>query len=174
MNSESVIPNPLFLPFPHPRLSTHGPRLPRFPLFPIRNPQFLVTLSTITERKRVPELAESAILAKVPLLVIGRPYSETDPYYLNESLVDFVAATYIITTMVTVSIQDIRFDFARVKSALERGEELMLTYRNRPLAKLLPVVGRKSGEPDPALTFGTHPENVEPMSNREIDLAIYA
>ena len=76
--------------------------------------------------------------------------------------------------MVTVSIQDIRFDFARIKSALERGEELMLTYRNRPLAKLLPVVERQSDEPDPALTFGTHPENVEPLSNAEIDLAIYA
>jgi len=50
----------------------------------------------------------------------------------------------------------------------------MLTYRNRPLAKLLPVVGRKSGEPDPALTFGTHPKNVQPMNSREIDLATYA
>jgi len=53
------------------------------PLSTFSNPQFLVTLSTITERKRVVELAEAATLAKVPLLVIGRPYSETDAYYLR-------------------------------------------------------------------------------------------
>ncbi len=47
------------------------------------NSPFLVTLATITERKRVVELAEAAILANVPLLVIGKPYSESDPYYLR-------------------------------------------------------------------------------------------
>ena len=73
--------------------------------------------------------------------------------------------------MVTVSIQEMRFDFAKVKSGLERGEEFMLTYRNRPLAKLLPVVEMVS--PDPALSFGAPPEDLEPMSNAEIDRAIY-
>jgi len=41
--------------------------------------------------------------------------------------------------MATVSIQEMRFDFGKIKSALERGKELMLTYRNKPLAKMLPV-----------------------------------
>ena len=75
--------------------------------------------------------------------------------------------------MVTVSIQEMRFDFAKVKSALQRGEELMLTYRNRPLARLLPVAGKPSDGPDCALSFGMKSEDVPPMSNPEIDRAIY-
>jgi len=41
----------------------------------------LVCTATITERKRVVELAEAAILAQVPVWVIGEPYSKGDPYY---------------------------------------------------------------------------------------------
>lgn len=44
---------------------------------------WLVCTATITERKRVLELAEAAILAKTPLWIIGTPYSEQDPYYLK-------------------------------------------------------------------------------------------
>jgi glycosyltransferase involved in cell wall biosynthesis len=51
----------------------------------IRNQKsnFLVCTATITERKRVLELAEAAVLAKTPLWIIGKPYSEADPYYLR-------------------------------------------------------------------------------------------
>jgi len=76
--------------------------------------------------------------------------------------------------MNTVSIQEIRFDFGKVKSALERGEEFILTYRNRPLAKLLPVARREPFGTDPALTFGDAPEVIDPMSNADLDSAIYA
>ena len=41
---------------------------------------WLVCTATITERKRVLELAEAAIRARTPLWVIGRPYSQSDPY----------------------------------------------------------------------------------------------
>ena len=41
----------------------------------------LVCTATITERKRVVELAEAAILAQVPVWVVGEPYSKGDPYY---------------------------------------------------------------------------------------------
>jgi glycosyltransferase involved in cell wall biosynthesis len=41
---------------------------------------WLVCTATITERKRVLELAEAAVLAQTPLWVIGKPYSENDPY----------------------------------------------------------------------------------------------
>jgi antitoxin (DNA-binding transcriptional repressor) of toxin-antitoxin stability system len=75
--------------------------------------------------------------------------------------------------MITVSIQEMRFDFAKVKSALQRGEELMLTYRNRPLAKLLPVAQKESTEPDPALSFGIPSEDIPVMTNQAIDSAIY-
>ena len=41
----------------------------------------LVCVATITERKRVLELAKAAVTAQTPLKVIGKPYSETDPYF---------------------------------------------------------------------------------------------
>ena len=40
--------------------------------------QWLVCSATITERKRVVELAEAALAARTPLRVIGKPYSDTD------------------------------------------------------------------------------------------------
>ena len=51
----------------------------------LRTPRsdYLVCTATITERKRVLELAEAAILAKKPVWVIGTPYSKQDPYYLR-------------------------------------------------------------------------------------------
>lgn len=42
---------------------------------------FLVCTATITERKRVVELAEAALAARTPVWILGRPYAETDPYF---------------------------------------------------------------------------------------------
>ncbi len=44
---------------------------------------YLICVATITERKRVLELAQAAIKAKAPLKVVGKPYSENDPYFLR-------------------------------------------------------------------------------------------
>jgi glycosyltransferase involved in cell wall biosynthesis len=41
---------------------------------------WLVCSATLTERKRVLELAESAVFAQTPLWVIGRAYAEADSY----------------------------------------------------------------------------------------------
>ncbi len=51
----------------------------------IQNPKskYLVCTATITERKRVVELAEAAIIAQVPVWIIGEPYSKEDLYYLK-------------------------------------------------------------------------------------------
>jgi len=43
----------------------------------------LVTTVTITQRKRVLELVEAAALAQVKVRIIGKPYQESDPYYLQ-------------------------------------------------------------------------------------------
>jgi glycosyltransferase involved in cell wall biosynthesis len=43
--------------------------------------KYLVCTATITERKRVVELAEAAMMARVPVWIIGEPYSKEDPYY---------------------------------------------------------------------------------------------
>ena len=45
----------------------------------VRGP-WLVCTATITERKRVVELAEAAIQARTPVWVIGKPYGEADAY----------------------------------------------------------------------------------------------
>jgi glycosyltransferase involved in cell wall biosynthesis len=50
----------------------HSAKVPRGP--------WLVCTATITERKRVLELAQAAVLAQTPLWVIGRPYAEGDAY----------------------------------------------------------------------------------------------
>jgi glycosyltransferase involved in cell wall biosynthesis len=47
---------------------------------PAQRGPWLVCTATITERKRVLELAEGAVRAHTPLWVIGKPYSESDPY----------------------------------------------------------------------------------------------
>jgi glycosyltransferase involved in cell wall biosynthesis len=41
----------------------------------------LVCTATITERKRVLELAEAAVAARVPVRILGNPYGNDDPYY---------------------------------------------------------------------------------------------
>jgi glycosyltransferase involved in cell wall biosynthesis len=41
---------------------------------------WLVCSATITERKRVLELAQAAVTAQTPLWIIGKPYAEADPY----------------------------------------------------------------------------------------------
>lgn len=49
--------------------------------FRSRSSDFLVCTATIAARKRVLELAEAAVLARVPVWIIGKPYSDKDPYY---------------------------------------------------------------------------------------------
>jgi glycosyltransferase involved in cell wall biosynthesis len=47
---------------------------------PAQRGPWLVCTAIITQRKRVLELAEAAVLARTPLWVIGKPYAESDPY----------------------------------------------------------------------------------------------
>jgi len=47
---------------------------------PAKRGPWLVCTATITERKRVVELAEAAVRAQTPLWIIGKPYSESDAY----------------------------------------------------------------------------------------------
>ncbi len=82
--------------------------------------------------------------------------------------------TITIIIMKTVSIQEMRFEFAGVRAALEAGEELILTFRNRPLARLLPFASAKcSTGIDSALQFGDELENLEPLNNNQVDVLIY-
>ena len=47
---------------------------------PARRGSWLVCTATITERKRVLELAEAAVRAQTPIWIIGKPYSDSDSY----------------------------------------------------------------------------------------------
>jgi glycosyltransferase involved in cell wall biosynthesis len=47
---------------------------------PVPRGAWLVCTATITERKRVLELAEAAVRAQTPLWVVGKAYSDADPY----------------------------------------------------------------------------------------------
>jgi glycosyltransferase involved in cell wall biosynthesis len=42
--------------------------------------EWLVCTATITERKRVLELAEAAVVAQTPVWVLGKAYTDNDPY----------------------------------------------------------------------------------------------
>ena len=45
--------------------------------------KWLVCTATITERKRVLELAQAAVVAKTPVWVLGKPYADDDPYAMR-------------------------------------------------------------------------------------------
>lgn len=47
---------------------------------PAGREKWLVCTTTITERKRVLELAEAAVSAQTPVWIIGKAYAEADPY----------------------------------------------------------------------------------------------
>jgi len=50
---------------------------------------------------------------------------------------------------------------------------LVLTFRNRPLARLLPFAIKSAGGEDPALSFGMVDVDAQAISNAEMDKAIY-
>ena len=47
---------------------------------PAARGQWLVCTATLTERKRVLELAQAAVRAQTPVWIIGKAYAEADPY----------------------------------------------------------------------------------------------
>lgn len=78
VSSEKVSVLPLGLSENHLRISK-GPR----------NGSHLVYCGTITAQKNCIELAELAKAARVPVLFVGKPYSEIDPYWLRfRNLID--------------------------------------------------------------------------------------
>ncbi|XHR28019.1 MAG: glycosyltransferase family 4 protein [Chthoniobacteraceae bacterium] len=59
----------------------NGVEKPFFDEPPRERGKWLICTATVTERKRVLELAEAAAVAQTPLWIIGKPYSEEDDYY---------------------------------------------------------------------------------------------
>ena len=73
-----------------------------------------------------------------------------------------------------ISTNDLRFDFGRVLKAMRAGKTLTLTYRNKALARIVPVPTKDLPREDDAI-FRLHElaEPIGPLTNRQMDEAIY-
>lgn len=73
-----------------------------------------------------------------------------------------------------ISTNDLRFSFERVLQAVRSGRSLTLTYRNKPLARIVPLPRNEPVSSEDPL-FRLH-ELAEPMgrlTHRDIDEAVY-
>jgi antitoxin (DNA-binding transcriptional repressor) of toxin-antitoxin stability system len=77
-------------------------------------------------------------------------------------------------TRQTISTHEMRFQFDRVLQAVKAGRSLTLTYRNRPLARIVPLLTEPEiPENDPIFRLHELAEPIGPLTNTEIDAAIY-
>jgi glycosyltransferase involved in cell wall biosynthesis len=91
----------------------------------------LVCTATITERKRVLELAEAAVSARVPVRILGKPYGPSDAYFkkfsaLAQKQPDFVRYAGPVTD---------RHELARIYQGA-RGFVLLSTMESLSLSAL--------------------------------------
>jgi prevent-host-death family protein len=74
----------------------------------------------------------------------------------------------------TISTHEMRFQFSRVLHAVKAGRSLTLTYRNKPLARIVPLKAEAElSENDPVFRLHELAEPIGPLTNEEIDTAIY-
>jgi prevent-host-death family protein len=74
-----------------------------------------------------------------------------------------------------ISTNELRLKFDRVLKAVKQGRSLTLTYRNKPLARIVPINQEHLlREDDPIYRMYEHAEPVgAPLTNEEIDRLIY-
>ncbi len=74
----------------------------------------------------------------------------------------------------TISTHEMRFQFGRILRAVKAGRSLTLTYRNKPLARIVPLKPSSSIAPDdPIFRLQELAEPIGPLTNADIDRAIY-
>jgi len=74
----------------------------------------------------------------------------------------------------TISTHEMRIQFSRVLRAVKAGRTLTLTYRNRPLARIVPLHTKAEiAENDPIFRLHELAERIGPLTNSQIDAAIY-
>ncbi len=94
---------------------------------------------------------------------------------------DFSRSNVIIIIMIikktdaeVISTNDLRFNFSRVLESVKKGRSLTLTYRNKPLARIVPIKEEPAlSKDDPIYHLYELAEPMEPLANEEIDKAIY-
>ena len=74
----------------------------------------------------------------------------------------------------SVSTHEMRFQFGRILKAMKAGRPLTLTYRNKPLARIVPFKSNAAPSKDDYI-FRLHElaEPIGPLTNAEIDAAVY-
>jgi len=103
----------------------------------IRRNNELVCTATITERKRVLELAEAAVAARVRVRVLGNPYGKSDPYYIR-----FLA------------LAEKHSDFIRYAGPVRDREELARAYKEARGFVLLSTMETRSLSSEEAAAAG--------------------
>jgi prevent-host-death family protein len=74
----------------------------------------------------------------------------------------------------TISTHEMRFQFDRVLRAVKARRVLTLTYRNRPLARIVPVQTElEIAENDPIFRLHELAEPIGPLTNAQIDAVVY-
>lgn len=75
-----------------------------------------------------------------------------------------------------ISTDELRFNFQKVLEAMSKGRGLILTYRNKPLARIEPILPEPSiaTEEDPFLLLANFAEPMGSLTSREIDEELYA
>lgn len=73
-----------------------------------------------------------------------------------------------------ISTHEMRFEFSRILDAVREGRSLTLTYRNQPLARIVPLTsGAMPPADDPIYRLQELAEPIGPLTNAEMDRAIY-
>jgi prevent-host-death family protein len=116
------------------------------------------------------------------LLWMFRPRNPT-----NAKEILILACVWFMITIITImkssrktgasnmiSTHQMRFEFDRVLKAVKAGRSLTLTYRNKPLARIVPLDEQTSiPEDDPIFRLHELAEPVGPLTNVEIDQLVY-
>jgi prevent-host-death family protein len=73
-----------------------------------------------------------------------------------------------------ISTHEMRFQFDRVLQAVRAGRSLTLTYRSKPLARIVPLKPEAEIAPhDPVFRLHELAEPLGPLTNAEMDALIY-
>ena len=79
-----------------------------------------------------------------------------------------------LSNLGSISTHEMRFQFARVLQAVKAGRSLTLTYRRKPLARIVPLKAHAELSPDdPVFRLHELAEPLGPLTNTEMDAAIY-
>ncbi len=89
-------------------------------------------------------------------------------------IIDIMKITKKPSSRGNISTHEMRFQFGRVLQAVKAGRSLTLTYRSKPLARIVPLKPNAEISPDdPVFRLHELAEPLGPLTNAEMDAAIY-